>query len=205
MKDLFNPAQEEKSIVNDNNGKMSIRRAAFTRKVTQSKRNLGFQEILNQNGGLPDHGECLLIKSNGTSDTGSLFQSISHTGTVEELYLSTWIISRLNIDFLCEQVDKGNIKSLTFIVSVRMTQMSGGSGKATYAHLVEEFQKRPQIKFRVCNSHAKTFSCKVANNYYTCTGSGNWTKNPRIENYILINDKEPFLHNKEWMSELIDG
>lgn len=199
MKDLFNPSTEEKDITNDNNGRMSIRRSSFSRKVTQNKRNLGFQEILKQNGGLPKKGECLLIKSNGTSDTGSLFHSMSETGTIEEMYLSTWIISRNNIDYICEQIDNGNIQSLTFIISVRQKQLK----KANYAHMVEEFQKRPQVKFRVCNCHAKTFSCKIGDNYYTSTGSGNWTKNPRIENYIVINDKEPFLHNKEWMTELI--
>ena len=71
MKDLFNP-QSEKNIVNDNNGRMSIRRASFTKKVTQTKRNIGFAEILNENGGLPKPGECLLIKSNGTSDVGGM-------------------------------------------------------------------------------------------------------------------------------------
>ena len=199
MDDLFNPHTTEKDIVNDNNGRMSIRRASFTRKVTQNKRNIGFSEILKENGGLPKKGECLLIKSNGTSDTGSLFYCMAQTGTIEEMYLSTWIISRSNIDYICEQIDSGKIKSLTFIISVRQKQLK----KANYAHMVEEFQKRPQIKFRVCNCHAKTFSCKIGDNYYTSTGSGNWITNPRIENYILINDIEPFLHNKEWMSELI--
>ena len=199
MKDLFNPAAEEKNIVNDNNVRMSIRRASFTKKVTQTKRNIGFAEILEENGGLPKKGECLLIKSNGTSDVGSLFNCISETGIIEEMYLSTWIISRSNIEYICKQIDEGKIKTLTFIISVRQKQLK----KSDYAFMVEEFSKRPAIKFRVCNCHAKTFSCKVGENYYTATGSGNWTKNPRIENYILINDIEPFLHNKEWMSELL--
>lgn len=204
MKDLFTPHTTENDIVNDNNGRMSIRRASFTRKVTQNKRNIGFDEILKENGGLPKKGECLLIKSNGTSDTGSLFYCISQTGIVEEMYLSTWIISRNNIDYICEQIDSGRIKKLTFIVSTRMNQMSGGSGKATYGYLIEQFQKRKDsVKFRTVNCHAKTFSCKIGDDYYTATGSGNWTKNPRIENYIIINDIEPYLHNKEWMSELI--
>ncbi len=201
MPDLFQPETKEKDITNDNNGRMSIRRAAFTRKINQNKRNIGFEEILKQNGGLPQKDECLLIKSNGCSDTGSIFHCISETGIVDEMYLSTWIISRTNIDYICEQVDDGNIKSLTFVISVRQKQLK----KANYAHMVEEFQKRPQIQFRVCNCHAKTFSAKVGENYYTITGSGNWTKNPRIENYIVMNQKEPFEHNKEWMTELING
>lgn len=198
MEDLFNPIEQD-SIVSDNNGRMSIRRAQFTRKINQNKRNIGFGEILEENGGLPGIDECLLIKSDGCSDTGSIFHHIAETGTIDEMYLSTWIISRTNIDYLCEQVDKGIIKSLVFIISTRQKQLK----KSNYAHMIEEFQKRPQIKFKVCNCHAKTFSAKVGKNHYTVTGSGNWTTNPRIENYIVINSIEPFLHNKEWMSELI--
>lgn len=198
MKDLFVSHTEEKSIVNDSNGRMTIRRGSFQKKVNRNKRNLGFAEILNENGGLPKKDECLLIKSNGCSDTGSIFHYMIETGICEELYLSTWIISRDNIDYICEQYDKGNIQDITFIISVRQKQLK----KANYAHMVEQFQKR-DIKFRVCNCHAKTFSAKIGNNYYTVTGSGNWTKNPRIENYMVTNDKNIFDFNKEWMSELL--
>lgn len=199
MDDLFTPDQESQNIVSDNNGRFSIRRGTFSRRTTANKRNLSFIEILEENGGLPKQDECLFIKSTGTSDTGSLFNAMCSTGVVEEMYLSTWIISRTNIDFLCEQIDKGNIKKLCFIISVRQKQLK----KANYAHMIEEFSKRPSIQFRVCNSHAKTFSCKINHNYYTATGSGNWTQNPRIENYILMNSKDAFDHNKDWMQELL--
>lgn len=205
MADLFNPERQKSEITNDNNGKMSIRRSSLGRKITHNKRNIGFSEILKQNGGLPKKNECLLIKSNGCSDTGGIFHCMAQTGIVEHLYLSTWIISRTNIDYLLELYDKGKLKNLTFIISLRQKQMTGGSGKAVYAYMIEQFQKRDRIKYRVCNSHAKTFSAKVAENYYTVTGSGNWTKNPRIENYIVTNQQDIYDFNKEWMKELING
>ena len=200
MSDLFNPESND-SLVNDNNGRFSIRKSSFGKVINKTKRDLTFQEILEQNGGLPRPSEILLIKSNGCSDTGGIFEAITKTGIVQEMYLSTWIISRLNIDYICEQVDSGNLKSLVFVISVRQKQLK----KSDYAHMIEEFKKRPQIKIRVCNCHAKTFSAKVGDNYYTVTGSGNWTKNPRIENYIVMNQIEPFEHNKEWMEEMING
>lgn len=184
----------------DNNGRTSIKRASFSSKVSQNKRDLNFEQILNENGGLPEPGESLLIKTNGLSDTGSIFEAMNNTGTVDELYISTWIISRYNIDYIAEKIDTGNIKKLVFIISVRQKQLK----KADYAHMIEEFQKRDAIQYRVCNCHAKTFSAKIGNNYYTVTGSGNWTKNPRIENYIIINQFEPFEHNKEWMEEQLN-
>jgi hypothetical protein len=200
MSDLFNPESND-SLVNDNNGRFSIRKSSFGKVINKTKRDLTFQEILEQNGGLPRPSEILLIKSNGCSDTGGIFEAITKTGIVQEMYLSTWIISRLNIDYICEQVDSGNLKSLVFVISVRQKQLK----KSDYAHMIEEFKKRSQIKIRVCNCHAKTFSAKVGDNYYTVTGSGNWTKNPRIENYIVMNQIEPFEHNKEWMEEMING
>ena len=198
IEELFNPHSEK--INSQNNGAVSIRRASFNKHIDASKRNLGFAEILESRGGLPEKNECVLIKSNGCSDTGSIFEYISETGIIDEMYLSTWIISRTNIDYLAEKIDAGKIKKLVFIISVRQKQLK----KSNYAHLVEELQKRKEIAtFKVCNCHAKTFSCKVGKNYYTVTGSGNWTKNPRIENYIVMNDKDVFLHNKEWMEDLI--
>lgn len=199
MKELFTPTESDKSIVNDSNGRMQIRRGSFSKKVTQNKRNLTFKEILDSNGGLPLKEECVLIKSTGCSDTGSIFHYMLNDGKCDELHLSTWIISRNNIGYICDNIDNGNIKLLSFIISVRQKQLK----KADYAYMVEEFKKRDQINFRVCNCHAKTFSAKIGNDYYTVTGSGNWTKNPRIENYMITNDKNIFDFNKEWMGELL--
>jgi len=200
MADLFNPTS--KKVQSENNGAVSIRRASFNKHVRKNKRNLNFAEIMDAEGGLPSKNECLLIKTNGCSDTGSIFDYISKTGAVNELYLSTWIISRTNIDYIAELIDAGDVEKLVFVISVRQKQLK----KANYAHLVEELNKRQDVaQYKVCNCHAKTFSCRVGDNYYTVTGSGNWTKNPRIENYIILNDKEAFLHNKEWMEEQTNG
>jgi hypothetical protein len=38
--------------------------------------------------------------------------------------------------------------------------------------------------------------------YITISGSGNWSENPRIENYTITNDKERFLFHQSWMLEV---
>jgi len=202
MEDLFQP-EKEKDIMTDNNGAMSIRRSSFKKHIDQNKRNEGFKAILDENGGLPAHDEALFIKSKGCSDTVGIFQyMIDNMGICNEIYLSTWIISRTNIDYICELIDNGSIESLKFVISVRQKQLK----KSNYARMIEEFGKRSDVaKYRVVNSHAKTFSARFGVNYYTVTGSGNWTKNPRIENYIVLNDKDAFDHNKDWMEGVING
>ena len=201
MEDLFNPITEENSIINDNNGKSSIRKGAWRKTVRTQNRDDEFKNLVEENGGLPSKEEYQLFKSVGLSDTGSIFKHIANTRKLDTLYLSTWIISRSNIEFLVNQIKIGNLQKIVFIVSTRLKQLK----KSDYAYLVEEFKQYPkQILFKVCNSHAKTFSVNdFDGNYYTVTGSGNWTENPRIENYIILNDIFAFEHNKEWMLELI--
>lgn len=200
MEDLFNPIQEENSIVNDNNGKASIRKGVFRKSLKIQNRDAAFEDCINEIGGLPLKNEYQLYKSNGLSDTGSIFKYIAKN-KLNTLYLSTWVISRPNIEFLINQIKSGNLQKLVFIVSTRLRQLK----KSDYAFLVEQFKLFPnQIFFKVCNSHAKTFSVSDFNgNFYTVTGSGNWTENPRIENYIILNDELAYNHNKDWMEELV--
>lgn len=192
--------EETKSIKNDSNGRASIRKTAFGKKVNLNKRNEEFKKILAEAGGLPKPNEILSFKSSGTSDTGSIFHAMMDIhGSCDTLYLSTWIIGRQHIEYLAEKVKEDNIKQLNFIISIRQKELK----KADYAYMIETFMELPSVRYRVCNSHAKTFSAKFGENYYTCIGSGNWTKNPRIEHYMILNDKDAYLHNQEWMEELL--
>jgi hypothetical protein len=197
--DLFTP--NEITINNESNGVAVIGKSAFKKKMKHSERNDAFADIISQIEGLPKQDEFIRIKTTGTSDTGSIFDYIAkQSQSLDEVYIATWIISRENIDQICKLIDSGKIKSLTFVISKRLKELK----KANYAHFVEQFEKRSNVvKFRVCNSHAKTFSAKADENHFTIDGSGNWTENPRIENYTIFNDIFSFNHNKQWMSEMM--
>lgn len=198
MFDFF--SEDDKNIKNEFNGRATTAKTSFTKVVNLNKRNENFKEIISEANGFPGEQEILTFKSTGTSDTGSIFHSMMEQyGTCDELNLSTWIISRQNIEYLYENINNGKIKQLNFIISIRQKELK----KADYAYMIENFIGNPKIKYRVCNSHAKSFSAKFGDNYFTCIGSGNWTKNPRIETYMILNDKNIFLHNREWMMELL--
>jgi len=66
------------------------------------------------------------------------------------------------------------------------------------------FEKRENIFFKVVNSHAKTYSLRINDQYITIDGSGNWCKNPRLENYTITNSREKHEFRKKWMLELIN-
>lgn len=194
-------SDDAEQISSDNNFNSLSKRAVFRKKLKSNNRDAAFAEIIKSCDGLPSKNEFVLIKTNGTSDTGSIFTYISEQFKLDTLYLSTWVISRDNIERIITLIDSGNLKKVVFVVSKRLKELK----KSNYAFLVEEFQKR-QAKcfFKVCNSHAKTFSVStICGEQFTVTGSGNWTENPRIENYVIFNDENAFKHNKEWMEEIV--
>ena len=194
---LFDLETEETNI-NDNNGKMSIRKNSYKKIARIENRDEYFSDEMNPVK-MPNPSEVVCIKTNGLSDAGSIFRYILNTEKVDELYLSTWVISRENIAELVKAIEDGKINKLCFVVSVRLQQLK----KSVYAYLVEEFEKhQDKIFYKVCNSHAKGFSVKTEKNYYTVIGSGNWTENPRIENYIIHNDLGIFNFNKDWIEDL---
>jgi hypothetical protein len=199
----FEDTDEQSSLVSDSNFNSKSRKIAFRKSLKKNNRDASFEEILKECDGLPMQNEAVLIKTNGCSDTGSIYTAISKRFELDSLYLSTWIISRENIQRILADVDSGKLQNVIFVVSKRLKELK----KSNYAFLVEEFSKRPEkCKFKVCNSHAKTFSVSTkCGNNFTITGSGNWTENPRIENYIILNDKEALNHNKDWMEEIVNG
>ena len=190
--------EKEDSIINANNGNFSVRKSSYKKIAKIDNRKEYFKEGVDPIG-LPKKNECLLLKTNGLSDTGGIFNYILSKEKGVELYLATWIISKENIEEIINAIKNGNLKKVVFVVSIRLKQLK----KSNYAYLVEQFSKFPdKIYYKVCNSHAKTFSISTEENFYTVIGSGNWTQNPRIENYIIHNDKDIFQFNKDWMEEL---
>jgi hypothetical protein len=195
--------EETTSIIQDSNFNALSKKSSFRKMAKTSMRDDNFNSIIDEVNGLPKPNEVVFIKTNGCSDTGSIFSNILLSEKIETLYLSTWVISRNNIERIIKAIDKGDLKQIYFVVSKRLKELK----KSDYAFLIEQFSKRSDKCFyKVCNSHAKTFSVKTdKGNLYTVTGSGNWTENPRIENFVIFNDENAFNHNKEWMEEMING
>lgn len=151
--------------------------------------------------GLPTENKYFAIKTNGTSDCGSIFSYILEEWIeIQEMYLATWTISKQNIKRLKEAIESGRLKELTLVFSSTLK----GANPALYASLVGSLKDFSNVKLKEINSHAKTFSVTNGKDFITVTGSANWSENPRIENFLILNDKSLFEHNKEWMSELTD-
>jgi len=49
------------------------------------------------------------------------------------------------------------------------------------------------------NSHAKITLINAGNEYYVISGSGNYSNNPKIEQYTVLKDKELYDFHKGWI------
>lgn len=169
--------------------------------LRQSTRDCNFETLINDLGGFPKSNQYFAIKTNGTSDCGSIFSyALKHWESIDEMYLATWTISKQNISRLKSAIESGKLKKLTMVFSSTLK----AANPALYAQLVSGLKPFENVKLKEINSHAKTFSISNGTDFLTVSGSANWSENPRIENFLLLNDKDLFEHHKEWMSELTD-
>lgn len=198
MNDLFS---YPKNTVIKTNDKLKYKVDKIQQKadLKQSIRDDNCETMLNDVGGFPKEKTYLAIKTNGTSDCGSFFSyALKHWEEITEMYLATWTISKQNIKRLKYAIESGKLKKLTMVFSSTLKP----ANPALYASLVGSLKQYENVNLKEINSHAKTFSMTNGTDFITVTGSANWSENPRIENYLILNDKELYEHHKDWMSEL---
>jgi hypothetical protein len=174
----------------------------YRKELKFSARNENCKALIASVGGFPENDEIVNLVSDGTSDTGGFFTALlDDFGGIDEMWLSTWTISMQNVNRILEAYDGGLIKELNFLINDGLLKTN--STKAIWGAINEQFRKRG-IKFKAVNSHAKIFCIKIGDRYITISGSGNWSENPRIENYFLIGGEQTFSFNKKWMSEQLN-
>jgi hypothetical protein len=168
----------------------------------QGLRKESAKEILTKAGGLPVNNTSFDCITNGQSNAGGFYEVIrDEWGQVECLCIATWIINRYYIDLLLNDLKTGKLKKLVFILSNRMKQLT--HHKPHFNYLISQSKDIDNCYLRICKSHAKTYSMTNGIDYITIDGSGNWSENPRIENYTITNNKEKFDFRYNWMMELM--
>lgn len=200
MQDLF--SFEKKTVTKTNiKGNPKASKKIKAQELRVSKRDDAFSIIMKDLGGFPTKKQYQAIKTNGTSDCGSIFTyALENWDTITEMYMATWTISKPNIKRLKEAILSNRLKELTLVFSSTLK----AANPSLYASLMSALKEFDNVKLKEINSHAKTFSISNGIDYITVSGSANWSENPRIENFLILNDIDLFNHHKEWMSELTD-
>ncbi len=149
---------------------------------------------------LPNENEIYRILSNGTYDLFTFIDYIVKDSgfIINELYISTWATTTIQINLLLKYYDEGKIKNLNMLLG----DYHKFKSRAEYGLLVNELAKRKQ-KFCIFNNHVKLILLTIDNDYYVLESSANLTSNPRLELHILSNNKLLYDFHKSWMLEML--
>jgi len=120
---------------------------------------------------------------------------------IDELYIATYRLSykaAINLKYL---VESRTVKKLIIVANDNYETLM--KDKADI--LLKLDKENDNFKLIKKNSHAKVTLIKAKNEYIVISGSGNYSTNPKIEQYSILKNKELYMFHKEWMINEMDG
>jgi len=126
----------------------------------------------------------------------AMIEWIDHTA---DLYCSTWTLNRPNAVEFFEIWDAGQIGTAHFLTGLYFKRRES----AVYAYLLEGIRQRGG-RYRALRNPAKVLLLNNPdrNAWLTVEGSANLTSNPRLEQYIITNDRGLYEFHRGWMDEV---
>lgn len=169
-------------------------------KVTMQNR-LKISEIAKVLPDLPDKGWAFHIVANGKYDFWSFVPHIQKLiGSMGlEFYASTWTMSRNNAVEMVKLFDEGKIGTINLLTGLYFKRRE----TAVYATILHAIRKRNQ-RYAAFKNHAKVLLLSDGEDYIIVEGSANLTGNPRLEQYIISNQKGLYDFHAGWMMEMLD-
>jgi len=147
--------------------------------------------------GLPKKGEQLRLITTNCFNTISIIDFISRKEKIIDAIFVIFAINRSAARILIQMKNDSRLRNAKFIIS--SIRNAGHKSKS----IAVDMLKKHFTDLIYVNSHAKISILKTEkNNYYTIEGSGNFSFNGRIEQYIIDNDKQLYDFSKKWIKEI---
>lgn len=158
---------------------------------TKSKKRIFFDlqrsfELLKKSLKLPTIDEEIrLISPAGGWSSCSLIMFIADKEVIEELTITTLRVGVKETQALIDLYDEGRIKDIHII----MSKVAKANKIYAYHNQIKSIIDDRSIKVSYINNHSKVILAKTKNNYYVIETSSNLNENPKIEQFIICNDK----------------
>lgn len=146
--------------------------------------------------GLPKQGEQIRLITTTAFNSIAIIQLIAEQEIIKSAKLVIFAINQYAAKVLIELKNKKLLNDTILVIS--SIRNAGIKDKSI---AVEMLKKHFEIIF--ITSHAKIAILETERgNYYSIEGSGNFSYNARLEQYIIDNDKKLFEFSKEWIKEV---
>jgi len=118
-------------------------------------------------------------------------------GNIKHLYISTYSINTKAVEIFTNLLGEGSIEELTLLINCNMKfQMQGK--EVVLLEAEKKYKNFHLLKKRV---HAKVTLIEVADKNIVISGSGNYSENPKIEQYTICDDKDLLEFHKSWITD----
>lgn len=189
--DEYSPEEEKKGPVPNKTHRQVKSRLETKKKLKKETVEQILTERLD-----PDH--TLHIVSNGSFDYWNLVVRLIELHEIQQatFYGTTWTMNDQNTQSLLELIDTGRIAKATMMVGLYFLHR-----EPVVADTLKEGLEGRAQRFMAHDNHAKVVLLQSQQDYLVIEGSANFTSNPRIEQYVLNNDKDLYEFHKEWMDQ----
>lgn len=148
--------------------------------------------------GLPHKNEQLRLITMQSFNSIAFIELVAKTEIITEGILVIFAINMKAAKSLIDLFESGKIQKLNLVIS--SVRNAGYSIKSKAVEMLSEVK---EISMCFVNSHAKISALKTGeNNYYVIEGSGNFSYNGRIEQYIIDNDQYMFEFTQQWVTKM---
>ena len=146
---------------------------------------------------LPTSEEFFFLQSDTSFNAFTFIPLIGKHTAIQELYASTYSISRKVVDALIQLYDEGIIEQITLMISDSLIKRN----PATIDYINALVNSRANFTVTFSWVHAKVCIMQTSKDFYIVEGSGNWAANAQYEQYLFANSKGLFNFRKTLFTE----
>ena len=150
--------------------------------------------------GLPEVGEQYRIVTQQQINAFSLIQYVAQQRTIDEMYITVYSINERTIMGLFELMDNGTLGKLSIVIADSMRQLQP---QRVEQLRIGHAQRTGRIRIAFLYNHTKIAAMRCGNDYFVVEGSGNFSENARIEQYVFENNRDAYEHHKKWIETMI--
>jgi len=142
-------------------------------------------KLVNVNLELPEVNQSIFTLENNGNSIFDYLLTISEIENIKDIKICSFRISKRDLSFLEELIEKKQLKPIKLLLSDSIPSMVIG----TFNYLTENVNFETNYK----NTHAKYCLVKTQDgNYYSILSSGNFNPDGKIEQLNIINNKQVY-------------
>jgi len=146
---------------------------------------------------LPEVEEFFFLQTQNSFNAFTFIPKIIQQFSIEHLHASTYSLSRRVVNALVELHDQGFIDKVTLLISDSLIKRN----PTTIDLLSGMVTNYPNFKVYFGWNHSKVALAKTKQGHYVIEGSGNWSENAHVEQYIFSNSKNHYEFRKQLFTD----